>query len=304
MGELITPFGDRSFGRALTLYSEGTRIAATLHKPAGVAPPGGFPGLLLCHGWGGLMSQLAPYTERFAAAGFAVMTFDYRGWGTSDGRLIAERDSPSLLQAGEQTLRVRVLREIVDPIDQTTDALNCLTALAAEEDVDAARIGIWGTSYGAGHAVFLAGTNPEIQAVVAQVGGFGLMPRFHDYARARAIEKVRGLLDPPVPQGGLDSPPGLRGTADIARMLHHAPLAAAANVRAPTLIIDVDAEELVDSREHGEAAYNIIRRHAVCEYKTLPGTHYDIYGSQAEASVTMALEWFTTYLARFASAQA
>ncbi len=224
------------------------------------------------------------------------MIFDYRGWGESDGRIIATRDAPPLLEAGERILKVRVLREVVDPIDQVADATNCLIALASEPGIDRLRIGIWGTSFGGGHAVFLAGTNPLIRAVVAQVGGFGLTPQYHAHTHTRAAEKVRGSMDPPIPQGGLDSMPNLAGSPDVARMLFHSPLMAAANIRIPTLIIDVEEEELVNRLEHGYAASEIIRRNAVCVYRLLPGKHYDIYERHRSESLRLAQNWFQQYL--------
>ena len=282
--------------RALSLYSEGTRIAADLYMPPQEPPAEGFPGILLCHGWSGVKSQLSPFAEEFARAGFAVMVFDYRGWGESDGRLVSTRQTPPLLEAGERTLRVMVLREVVDPIDQVADANNCLAALASEPRVDARRLGVWGTSFGGGHAVFLAGNNPLVKAVVAQVGGFGLGQEFHDHARSRTVEKVRGLMDPPVPQGGLDCLASLPGSPDVARMLFHSPLGAASNVRVPTLIIDVTEEELVDRHTHGLAAYEIIRQNTICDYHLLPGKHYDIYGLHFDEARSLALHWFKTHL--------
>jgi dienelactone hydrolase len=282
--------------RSLTLYSEGTRIAAECYIPAHLPPAKGFPGILLCHGWSGVQSQLASFAGDLARSGFAVMTFDYRGWGESDGRIIPTRDAPPLLKAGEQTLRVRVLREVIDPVDQVADVNNCLHALASETGVDPARLGIWGTSFGGGHAVFVAGNNSLIKAVVAQVGGFGLAPEFHNHARARAVEKVRGHMDPAVPQGGLDGLPNLSGTPDVARMLLHSPLAAAANIRVPSLIIEVDQEELVNRLDHGLAVYELVRPNAISEYRLLPGKHYDIYDRHREEAKNLALAWFKAHL--------
>ena len=285
-------------GRPLTLYSEGTRIAAEIFTPAHAAPAAGYPALLLCHGWGGLKSQLVPFALAFARVGFVVMTFDYRGWGESDGRIIPLRDSPRLIEAGERTLKVRVLREVVDPVDQTTDVANCLSALMAEPGVDAARIGIWGTSYGGGNAVYAAGHDERIAAVVAQIGGFDYPPHLRGQARARAAAKARGELDPAVPQQGIDAAPGLRGTPDIARMASQSRLAAAANIRVPTLIMDAEHEELMDRRDHGLAAYEIIRQHAACEYLTFPCGHYAVYDQFFGESVAKATDWFSRYLRR------
>ncbi len=282
--------------RQQTLFSEGTRIAAEIFLPETTPPPAGFPAVLLCHGWSGVKSQLVPFAEVLARAGFAAMIFDYRGWGESDGRVIALKDSPPLLTAEKLTLQVQVLREIVDPVDQVADAANCLAALMAEPGVDGTRVGVWGTSFGGGHAVFLAGIHPTIKAVVAQVGGFGLAPEFHEHAMARAVQKVRGLREPTVPQGGMDALPNLAGTPDVARMLAHSPLNAAHHIRVPTLLIDAEFEELVNRLEHGFAAYRIIRLNAVAEYRLLPCTHYGVYEQYLQEAIGMATDWFRRYL--------
>lgn len=277
-----------------TVFSEGTRLAAEIFTPAGSDGPR--PAILLCHGWGGLKSHLAKYAERFAQVGFVAMTFDYRGWGESDGRIISVAETPRLLTAGVETLPVRVLREIVDPIDQIADVKACLAYLLAEKSVDTKRVGIWGTSYGGGHSVFTTGNDDRIKAAVAQIGGFGFPMSYRDAARARQSGKARGEVDPPVPQFGLDASPGLKGTPDIARMAEHSQLEAAAKIKVPTLIMDAEFEELVDRKEHGFAAYEIIRRNTESEYHTFPGTHYEVYDKYFEPSLKLAIDWFKKHL--------
>ena len=275
------------------IWSEGSRLAAEVFKPA-IGEHA--PAILLCHGWGGLKSHLAKYAELFAEHGYVVLTFDYRGWGESDGRLISLAHAPMLTEPGEQTLRARVLREIVDPIDQTTDIKNCLAYLASEGGVDASRLGLWGSSYGGGHVVFTAGNDDRIKAVVAQIGGYGFPSHYREAARQRQADRARGLIDPPVPQDGLDAASGLKGTPDIARMVEHSPLQAAERVRAPTLIMDAEFEELNNRHEHGEAIYKIIQRNAPSEYHTFPGSHYDVYDKFFRPSVDLALYWFDKHL--------
>ncbi len=282
--------------RVLELFSEGTRIVSTIYTPAGAAPEGGFPAILLCHGWGGLMAHLTYNAQAFAGAGYVAMIFDYRGWGQSDGRIIPAPGAPALLEAGTRMLEVQVLREVVDPIDQAADIRACLTVLEAEAGVNPARLAVWGTSFGGGHAVFTAGTDRRIRAAVAQIGAYGLPPEAAEAARARAADKVFGRIAPVVPQGGLDGTPGLAGTPDLARMAAHSPLAAAANVRVPTLIIDAEQEELFNRLEHGFTAYMIIRQNAVTEYRTFPCKHYTVYEKYFQESVAMALEWFGKHL--------
>ena len=278
------------------LWSEGTRLSAEIFLPAAPAPASGYPAILLCHGWGGLKDHLARYADKFARAGFVAMIFDYRGWGESDGRVIATRDAPRLVEAGERTLTVRVLREIVDPVDQTTDIKNCLAYLWSAPNVDRTRIGIWGTSYGGGHAVFTAGNDDRIKAVVAQIGGFGFPPEHRDWARGRAADKARGLLDPLVPQDGQDGVEGLKGTPDVARMAEHSQLGAAALVRVPTLIVDAEHEELNNRLEHGWAAYMMIRQNAPADYHTYPCKHYVVYDEYFDQSTDLAVDWFRKYL--------
>lgn len=278
------------------LWSEGTRLAAEVFTPAGDAPEKGWPAILLCHGWGGLKSHLARYADKFARAGYLCMTFDYRGWGESDGRVIATRDAPPLLEAGERALKVIVLRETVDPVDLTWDVRNCLAFLWSEPGVDKDRMGIWGTSYGGGHAVFVAGNDDRIKAVVAQIGGFGFPPEHRQWAREQAAAKVRGQIDPVVPQNGLNGVPGLKGSPDVARQEQHSQLRAAALVHVPTLIIDAEFEELNNRLEHGWAAYMAIRQNAPAEYHTFPCKHYVVYDKYFDQSTDMAVNWFVEHL--------
>lgn len=282
--------------RDFDLYSEGTRIAASLFLPSTPDAGGvGHPAILLAHGWGGLRDHLARYAEVFARAGFAALIFDYRGWGASDGRLIYEGDTP-LTTAGVKTLAVRVLRETIDPIDRAEDIMTALNFLATEPGIDTTRIGLRGTSYGGGHVAFVAGNDDRVKAVVAQIGGFGFPPEYRDAARARAGEKARGSFRPVVPQARLDGVPGLNGTPDIARMVAHSQLGGAAKVHVPTLIIDAEFEELNNRLEHGWAAYMMIRQNAPAAYHTFPCKHYAVYETHFDEATALALDWYNRYL--------
>ena len=281
--------------RPVTIWSEGSRLAAILFRPASRGP---HPAVLLCHGWGGLKEHLADhYAEPFAQTGLVCLVFDYRGWGGSDGRIIPAADAPMLTEAGEHATRVRVVRDIVDPLDQIADIRAAFAWLLTEDGVDPARVGLWGTSYGAGHAVSVAGTDDRARAVVAQIGGYG-HPRetwFTDLARQRMADKARGVLDPPIPQG-VDKVPGLHGTPDVARQFGHAPLEAAARIRVPTLFIDAEHEEYNEPALQGGAACDIVRRHAVAERRTFPCTHYEVYDKYHQPALKLALDWFTEHL--------
>lgn len=279
---------------AVSVWSEGSRLAATVIRPRA---EGTFPGVVLCHGWGGLKEHLARYARDFAKAGFVCLVFDYRGWGNSDGRIISPPEGPMLTEAGEQMAKVRVIREVVDPLDQIADIRACLAWLRSEDGVDAARIGLWGSSYGGGHVVYVTGTDPDVKATVAQIGGYGHPSAqwFRDLARKRAADKVRARINPPVPQG-IDVAPGLKGSPDVARQYGHSPLKAAGNIRVPVLFIDAEQEEYNDPSLQGGAAYEIVRKHAIAERKTFPCTHYVVYDKYYTPAMELARDWFKKYL--------
>ena len=282
----------------VTIWSEGSRLAAEVVRPADRSQPR--PAILLCHGWGGLKEHLAErYAVPFAEAGYVCLVFDYRGWGGSDGRMISAPETPPLTEAGSCTVPVRVIRELVDPLDQVADIRACLAWLLSEDGVDPDRVGLWGSSYGGGHVIVVAGTDERPKAVVAQIGGFGspeVHPEWVARQRRRAADKARAAIDPPVPQD-VDGAPGLRGVPDIARQLFHAPIKAAEGVRAPTLFIDAEFEEYAEPATHGHIA-GVVAKHAVSERVTFPCSHYKVYDEYYEPALKLALDWFDKHLGR------
>lgn len=114
--------------------------------PAGAPKPAV---IIMAHGFGGLKDWgLKPYAERFVKAGFAVVRFDYRGFGKSGGQP----------------------RRVVDGKAHVQDWLSAIDAMAKRPDVDGQRLGIWGTSYSGGQ-VLVAGAERAgvVKAVSAQV---------------------------------------------------------------------------------------------------------------------------------------
>jgi pimeloyl-ACP methyl ester carboxylesterase len=122
---------------------------AELWLPAARADGRKSPVIIMAHGFGALMGWgLAPFAERFVQAGFAVVRFDYRGFGKSGGQ-------PRL---------------VVDGKEHVKDWLAAIDAISKRRDVDGARLGIWGTSYSGGQVLVAASERPDIvKAVSAQV---------------------------------------------------------------------------------------------------------------------------------------
>ncbi|MEE6175114.1 alpha/beta hydrolase [Mycobacterium sp. 050134] len=124
--------------------SHGTRCAGWLTLPAGVGP---HPGVVLVHGLGATHEMsMAQYEQHFAASGLATLAFDYRHSGES---------------AGQPRQRFVMRR-------QQQDVEAALNYLRHHADVDPDRVGLWGTSLGAMHALRVASQRADVRAVVVQ----------------------------------------------------------------------------------------------------------------------------------------
>ncbi len=120
------------------------RISAWLYRPAGDAPA---PLLVMAHGLGAVRSmRLDAYADRFSAAGYACLVFDYRNFGDSEGRP----------------------RQLLDIGMQLADWAAAVAYARTLAGIDRSRIGLWGTSFGGGHVIATAARLPGIAAAVAQ----------------------------------------------------------------------------------------------------------------------------------------
>lgn len=287
--------------KTLTIWSEGTRMAADLFVPDDLEPGERRPAILLCHGWAGPKAHLSrTYAPFFCEAGFVCLTFDYRGWYDSDARLVTMDAQPEPDAQGYVTVRARPVREVVDPLDQNRDIRNAIDWLLTEPSVDPERLGLWGSSYGGGHVIFVAGTDARIRAVVSQVPGMGQAPDAHGFAHMSpegqqiAAAMARGEVDV-VPRPA-DMPDSLKGAGDNRTMWLYLPRVAARNIRVPTLIIDQEEEEYGGRENSGLAARNGIPESTRVAYHVLPGSHYDIYDRNYRQSAQLARDWFLEHL--------
>ncbi len=283
--------------QAVTIWSEGTQLAGDLWMPDGLAAADKLPAILLCHGWGGLKEHLnQTYAPWFSKAGFIVMTFDYRGWGASAAKLVPIGNIPQPDSNGEVSIRARAVREVVDPFDQIRDIANCLDFLEGEPQVDADRIGLWGSSYGGGHVSFMAAHDPRVKVIVAQVGAQQPGAPAIAIGRERAIARARGTIGPiPPVEDGIS---GLAGTPDFAKMAYYLPLSTADKIRVPTLVIDAAEEELFDRMQNGHALFEVVAKNAPARYETFPCKHYAIYDQHYHEASNLARDWFVTHLKR------
>lgn len=119
-------------------------ISAWLYRPPGGGPA---PLLVMAHGLGAVRSmRLDAYAERFSAAGYACLVFDYRNFGDSEGRP----------------------RQVLDVGMQLADWAAAVDYARTVPGVDPDRIALWGTSFAGGHVIATAAQLPGVAAVVAQ----------------------------------------------------------------------------------------------------------------------------------------
>lgn len=287
--------------RRATLLSEGTPLVAHVLQPKTMAGTK-LPTVILCQGTGGLQHYHLPQAIAFARAGFTAITFDYRGWGESRGRLIpADPKAAPRHDGAPHRAEVIEVRETVDPYEQSADAMAVVAWAVAEPEVDAARMGIWGTSLGASIAMYAAINEPRLRAVVAQVGAYELRRGWNDSEpiRQNATRRAHGELPYPPPQQRV--PGQLHGHMVREKYQYFSVLDDAARLNARTrqpaiLIIDAANEDLFDIRTQGQRLFERLKDPK--ERVILPDIkHYDIYrGEPLEQAKRLAAEWYARHL--------
>ncbi len=282
--------------RHVDIWSDGTRISGDLFYPKGLTAADKMPAIILCHGWGGLRSHLNDaYARSFVRAGYVVLTFDYRGWGDSDSRLVIKGEMPTPDNNGMVTVQAQAIRELVDPFDQTEDIINCIHFIVGEPGVDINRIGLWGTSFAGGHVVYVAAHDTRVRCIVSQVPSMsGAWVNQYFQPAKMATQRARGEIAP-VPQG-VNKIGQLRGTPLLTSIAQYQPVEYASRLKIPVLIIVAEKEELMDNRLHGQKVYNILKDKVSARYEVFSGTHFEIYSRGRMQAIKLAIDWFDTHL--------
>jgi uncharacterized protein len=134
--------------RPVSFYSEGVKLAGDLFLPDDLRPGEKRAGIVLCHGYTGVRNLYLPDIARVLnEAGYVVLTFDYKGWGDSEG-------PPARLA----------------PYSRAADVQAALSFLAAQAEADPNRLGLYGTSYGGATVVFTAAIDARVKCTVSVVG--------------------------------------------------------------------------------------------------------------------------------------
>lgn len=152
---------------------DGTTLRGWWYGP-GVDRAGGpaAPAVVMAHGFSAVKEMgLEPIARALASAGFAVLVYDHRNLGASDGEP----------------------RQEIDIWAQARDYRAALDWVAARPGVRADRIALWGTSFSGGEVLAVAAADRRVAAVVAQVPFAGTTPDVEDADDARWY-RMRDLL--------------------------------------------------------------------------------------------------------------
>ncbi len=279
--------------------SEGATLRGWLHVPDGDGP---HPAVVVTGGFGGVKEVFRhhDYPRVFADAGFVVLNYDHINCGTSDG----------------------LPRQELDPIKQQRGYKDAVTFLAGHPDVDAERIGIWGTSYSGGHVLAVGATDRRVKCVVSQA--MTISGRDNTIARnspAGLVDLYRRFADDRLGRQRGEPPAVVQAFAedsDSVRFIksmppeyvknwkneitlrswelyaEYEPAAFIERISPTPLLMIVPTGDTMTPAAHALGAY-----HRALEPKrlvTVAGDHYAVYGEAFETTSGAARDWFLAHL--------
>ncbi|SKB30777.1 alpha/beta hydrolase [Luteibacter sp. 22Crub2.1] len=177
----------------IQFISEGIPCAGTLYRPVGDGP---FPAVVLSHGFGAVrgMRNIPELGTALAESGVIALAIDYRYLGDSGG-------TP---------------RQQVIPHAQRQDLVNALSYLETRKDVDAARLGLWGTSFSGGQSIQVAAFDRRVKALVVQVPATDLYRQIQFEAPSEQRDLINSTIASERPRHFAGEEPATMKLADTA----------------------------------------------------------------------------------------
>lgn len=284
----------RSKTQDMTFFSgPGLRLAARLYFPDKGRDRNA--GIVFCHGFGGIKEGTPPgLSDLLAQHGYTVLTFDYRGFGGSEGRA-----------------------NHVVPTEQIEDAVNAIEYLAQMPGLNLRKMGIYGNSFGGGIAILAANRSERLHAAFVTVpvtsGDRWLrsINRFYEYQemkarafRAIANKTVSGQMEMadrfdivvPDPQSRAYHANN-KQTFTVKSFYHvstHEPIAEAHEIDIPVGIIGIRGDLLVPV-EQSMWLYDQLTgpKHI---YLFDRGDHHSVYGELLPEVAQQVIPWFDRHL--------
>ncbi|HAT3846796.1 TPA: alpha/beta fold hydrolase [Serratia marcescens] len=285
---------------ALTTHKMESGLAVTVRLPENQAK---VPAIILCHGFCGIQELLLPaFAEAFVNAGFAAVTFDYRGFGASEGE------------------RGRLV-----PALQIEDILAVSRWVQTQPQIDSEHIGLWGTSFGGCHVFGAAAADPAIKCIVSQLAFAdgetivtGKMAADEKQAFIATLDKmaekkqatgkemfvaVTRVLSDDESKAFFEENKARYPAMDIKipfltvrETLRYQPRDNAARVTCPVLVV-VAGNDTVNPPEQGIALYEAVGSAKKALHVEQNAKHYDMYaGPHFAGIIGRQIAWFNEHL--------
>jgi len=134
--------------------SEGATLRGRLYLRAAARQP--LAVVIMAHGLSATINGMTAdrYAELFSDAGFAVLLYDHRNFGISDGEP----------------------RQEINKWVQARGYRDAMTFLAKRPEIDANRMALWGDSMSAAEVIVVGAIDTRVKAIVAQVPACGDNP--------------------------------------------------------------------------------------------------------------------------------
>jgi uncharacterized protein len=289
--------------RDIEFDAEGPTLRGWLYLPEG--KPQQIPTIVMAHGFSCVKEMfLDQYADVFVAAGLGVLVYDNRNFGDSEGQP----------------------RQEVDPLAQIRDYRRAITYASSLPEVDANRIGIWGTSYTGGHVLAVAAMDKRVKCVVSQVpvvSGYrnlhratredlipDLLAQFAADREARFLGKAPAMI-PVTSQDpnqvcafpGQDAHNRFQGAPrwtnqvtlrSLEMFMEHETISYVNKISPTPLLMIVETADTLAAVDQSLDAYR--RALEPKQLMLLPGGHFDAYVRDQPVTAAAARDWYVQHL--------
>jgi fermentation-respiration switch protein FrsA (DUF1100 family) len=294
--------------RDIEFDAEGVTLRGWFYSPDGAG--GAVPAVVMAHGFSAVKEMyLDRYAEMLAEAGLAALVYDNRNFGASDGEP----------------------RQEIDPWAQMRDYRHAITHAGTLPEVDAERIGIFGSSYSGGHVLVVGALDRRVKAVVSQVPLISGHDNFRALVRSDFIDGFRAQFDAdrlarfqgkepvmvpvvdqdPLAPSALPTPDSYTWFTETAKerapswrnevtlrsvemFTEYEPVAHIGNISPTPLLLLPARQDHLTPAHLAIDAYERAREPK--KIVILPGGHFDAYVEGFEASSGAARDWFVEHL--------
>jgi pimeloyl-ACP methyl ester carboxylesterase len=286
----------------LFLKNASEALGADFYRPAKVRKP---PVVIMAHGFAAERKfGLPEYASALASAGYAVVLFDYRGFGGSTGKP----------------------RELVSAPHHVADWKAVLAQVKKRKDIDPHNIVLWGISMSGGHVMTTAAREKGVAAIIAlvpHVDGFASAMLYPKYALPRAMalamqdlagskigrdpiripvvaeSGIRCFTGPDCYEGYMSMVPkgsswvGLVPARIVLTVNQYRPTKEAQKIQCPALVIAAEKDSLIPISATRKAAAKIKQ----VEYLQWPIGHFELMqGRWFDESVKMQLAFLKKHI--------